>query len=242
MKAPKSEEKSRNGLSPAITADRPRGTARDGATATGTPDPVALRAVLNLPKAVVTVVKAEVRPAGEKERSTDLLPKAVVVADSQEQATTEGEGQNQTLKAEIAHLPMVGLDLDKAPDLAVYHPIELGNENDLVTVVSVLAQKLYPVLAALGVPTAGVENKLGLVHYKQNLIFSDLAALPVSSGVLREPIGRKLVIGTENEIPPIVARRMVDIEVRDNGQLSKESIANIAGGMKALPAARGARI
>lgn len=203
---------------------------------------MALRAVLHLPKTVVTVVKAEVGPTGEQERSADLLIQTVVVADRQEETATEGEGQYQALKAEIAQLPMIGLDLDKAPDLAVYHPVELGYEDDLVTVVPVLAQKLYPVLAALGVPAAGVENKLGLVHYKQNLIFSDLTAFPIGSSVLREPFGRKLVIRTENEILPIVARRMVDIEVRDNGQLSKERIAYVAGGVKALAAARGARI
>lgn len=230
------------GKVPAVTADRPRGAARDGATATGTPNPVALRAVLNLPKAVVTVVKAEVGPTGEKKRGVHLLPKAVVVADRQEETATEGEGQNQALKAEVAHLPMVGLYLDKTSYLAVYHPVELGNENDLVTIMAMLTQKLYPILTALGVPTAGVENKLGLVHYKQNLIFSDLTAFPIGSSVLREPFGRKLVIRTENEILPIVARRMVDIEVRDNGQLSKERIAYVAGGVKALAAARGARI
>ena len=108
---------------------------------------MALRAVLHLPKTVVTVIKAEVRPAGKKKRCTHLLAKAVVVADRQEQTATEGEGQYQALKTEIAQLPMVGLDLDKAPDLAVYHPVELGYEDDLIAVVPVLAQKLYPVLA-----------------------------------------------------------------------------------------------
>lgn len=226
-----------------MTADRPREAARDGATATGTPDPVALRAVLNLPKAVVTVVKAEVGPTGEQERSADLLIQTVVVADRQEETATEGEGQNQALKAEIAHLPMVGLYLDKTPNLTINHPIELGYENDLIAVVSVLTQELYPILAALGVPAAGVENKLGLIHYKQYLIFSDLTALPIGSSVLREPFGRKKIVGPIGEKLPVVARSVIDVEVGYNGHLTKpQSVAYVAGGVKALAAARGARI
>lgn len=226
-----------------MTADRPRRTARDGATATGTPDPVALRAVLHLPKAVVAVVKSEVRPTGEQERSADLLIQAVVVADRQEETATEGEGQNQALKAEIAHLPMAGLYLDQTSYLAINHPIELGYENDLVTIMAMLTQELNPVLTALGVPTAGVENKLGLVNYKQNLIFSDLAALPVSNSVLREPIGSKKIVGPIGEKLPVVARTVVYVKVGYNGHLPKpQSVAYVAGGVKALPAARGARI
>ena len=204
---------------------------------------MALRAVLHLPKTVVTVIKAEVRPAGKKKRCTHLLAKAVVVADRQEQTAMEGEGQYQALKTEIAQLPMVGLDLDKAPDLAVYHPVELGYEDDLIAVVPVLAQKLYPVLAALGVPAARVENKLGLVHYKQNLIFSDLTAFPIGSSVLREPFGRKKIVGPIGEKLPVVARSVVYVEVGYNGHLPKpQSVAYVAGGVKTLAAARGARI
>lgn len=204
---------------------------------------MALRAVLHLPKTVVTVIKAEVRPAGKKKRCTHLLAKAIVVADRQEQTATEGEGQYQALKTEIAQLPMIGLDLDKAPDLAVYHPVELGYEDDLIAVVPVLAQKLYPVLAALGVPAAGVENKLGLVHYKQNLIFSDLTAFPIGSSVLREPFGRKKIVGPIGEKLPVVARSVVYVEVGYNGHLPKpQSVAYVAGGVKTLAAARGARI
>ena len=193
---------------------------------------MALRAVLHLPETVVTVVKAEVGPTGEEKRGAQLLPKAVVVADRQEETATEGEGQNQALKAEIAHLPMVGLDLDKTSNLAINHPIELGYENDLIAVVSMLAQKLYPVLAAIGVPTAGVENKLGLVHYKQYLIFSDLATLPIGSCVLREPFGRKKIVGPIGEKLPVVARTVVYVEVGYNGHLPKpQSVAYVAGGV-----------
>ena len=138
---------------------------------------------------------------------------------------------------------MADLYLDQTSYLAINHPIELGYENDLIAVVSVLTQELYPVLTALGVPAAGVENKLGLVHYKQYLIFSDLATFPINSCVLREPFGRKKIVGPIGEKLPVVARTVVYIEVGYNGHLPKpQSVAYIAGGVKTLAAARGARI
>lgn len=213
-------------------------------TAHGDPRPRgALRAPLNAPETAVGVVQPEVPLAGQEEGRAHLLLETVVVGDGEEETAPEGKGQQKPLNAEIAHLPMVDLDLHKGADLTVYHPVELSNQDDLVAKMAMLAKELYPGHTLALVPVAAIEHQLGLVNHKKYPILPDLAALEVALRELYEEIGRKAHVVPVGEALGIALCVRVDVEVRDDGQLFHlQGVQNVAGGVQTLTAAGSAGV
>lgn len=213
-------------------------------TAHGDPRPRgALRAPLHAPETAVGVIQPEVPFAGQEKGRAHLLLKPVVVGDGEEETAPEGQGEQKPLHAEVTHLPMVDLDLHERADLAVYHPVELGNQDDLVAKMAMLAKELYPGHALALIPVAGVKNKLRLIYDKKYLILPDLAALEVALRELNEEIGIKIKVVPVGEALGIALCVRVDFEVRDDGKLfDAQGVQDIARGVKALPGAGGAAV
>ena len=134
---------------------------------------------------------------------------------------------------------MVHLDLHEAPDLPVYHAVELGYQHDLVAEVAVLAEELYPVHplpgAAPVLPGARVEHQLSLVYDEQDGVLAHLATLPVVLGELYEEFGRQIVVRFVGEPLAVAPRPGVHIEISYHGAaLSAKRIAYVAGGVEGL--------
>ena len=72
------------------------------------------------------------------------------------------------MPTKVGHLAMNELILNQAADLPVNHAVELGDQDDIVTQLSMLRKEAKPLLPAFLLPFTGIEKQLALVDHQQD--------------------------------------------------------------------------
>ena len=125
------------------------------------------------------------------------------------------------------------LMLDQTPDLPVNHPVELGDQNDIVTELSMLRKKAEPLRPAGLLPFPGIEEQLTLVDHQQDRSFLwRLVSKPLPA-VLDQEFGRHLVIGAICKVSSFILAEIYR-EVTDHRITQTRPIRNCPGTMQAL--------
>ena len=129
------------------------------------------------------------------------------------------------------------LILDKRADLPVYHPVELGHKDNIITEFPVLGEEGKPFFPAFCVPLPSVKKKLTLVYYQQN---TPLMERMVPEVVLRETHQkprREGIIGTIEELPrmPSLDPVICKIKVADTGPALGNLVIKDLGCVQRLP-------
>lgn len=110
-----------------------------------------------------------------KKLAANLFLHGIPYLDRDEQLAPAEQGEKFALKAKIADLAVNPFILDQAADLAVQHPIKLGNQDDLITKFPVLRKKAAPLRTVLLAPVAGIEKDLAFVDHQKDLSLLDAA-------------------------------------------------------------------
>ena len=63
------------------------------------------------------------------------------------------------------------LIFDQTSDLAVNHPVKLGDQDDIISELSMLREETEPFGPAILLPFTGIEQQLTLIDYQQDRSF-----------------------------------------------------------------------
>ena len=168
-------------------------------------------------QALEVVKKARrIVPGMEQFRSEPFLQRIPALY-RYEGLTAEEQRQDLTLPTEVGHLPMDVLIFDQTSDLTVNHPVELGEQDDIIAQLSMLrkegqplgpaidlpftgikeqlmlGEKLKPLVPVFPLPFTGVKKQLTLVDHQQNgilVLCSRPAAFEVLPGIVHKEFGR----------------------------------------------------
>lgn len=190
----------------------------------------------------VAVVEPEILFTLAHVLSTDESVHAVELLGANEQLATGEQGHHLAFPTQATQAAMDVLVLDQRAYLTVYHAVELGDEHDLIAVVTVLGKELDPLHAVLLTPLAAVEKKLGFVNDQEDIVLLDGLAVPVGHGEVIKVLRREVVVVDIGE-PIIALGVLVDRKIAHHGKLLvTQGLNDQLRGMQALAGAGSAGI
>ena len=129
------------------------------------------------------------------------------------------------------------LILDQAPDLAIDHPVELGDQDDIIAQMTMQRKKAKPFITADFLPFPGIKEQLTLINHKQNRSFLDPFITEVLPAVLDQELRSHLVIGAVGECSTFM-HTQIHREITDHWVAEPGPVLNCPGTMQALAGAR----
>ena len=95
-----------------------------------------------------------------------------------------------TPEAEVADFTMNLLILNKGPNLTIYHPVKLSNQNHVITILPMLREERQPFLPAFGIPFPSIKHQLTLVNHQEQATLTEWMARKVMPGEGYKHCGR----------------------------------------------------
>ena len=135
---------------------------------------------------------------------TDLLLERIPAFYRYEGLTAEHQGEHFALPAEIGHLPVDVLILNQAADVSVYHPVKLGDQDDIIAEFSMLRKETEPFVPPGLLPVPGIEQELTLIDHNEHGAFRDVFLPEAVKLELYEVVRGHLVIGAIGEVSSFV--------------------------------------
>ena len=122
---------------------------------------------------LVRIIKRIVFPVGfEKLRANSFFHR-VPDFDGNKQFTTRCEREELPPETEVTDLAVDLLILNQATDLTVDHSVELGNQDNIIAIFTMLREEGKPFLTALSIPFPGVKHQLTLVNHQQQTALTE---------------------------------------------------------------------
>ena len=175
-----------------------------------------------------------------KELAADFLLYRIPVLNRDEHLMKDHD-HKQAFSAEVCKLAVLVLGFYQRSDLTVEHSVVLGDQNDVVEIVAVLAEERYPLHAVAVQALAAVERYLRFVYDDNALMFA-VSCLEMLLGVAHEVIGGHIQSVDHHVLALVLLLVSVDLEVRDHGDISAKRAVYDLGGMVALAAPGSARV
>ena len=191
-------------------------------------------------KSLECIVNREYLLAQIKELAADFLLYRVPVLNRDEHLMKDND-HKQAFSAEVCKLAVLVLGFYQRSDLTVEHSVVLGDQNDVVEIVAVLAEERYPLHAVAVQALAAVERYLRFVYDDYALMFA-VSCLEMLLGVAHEVIGGHIQSVDHHVLALVLLLVSVDLEVRDHGDISAKRAVYDLGGMVALAAPGSARV
>ena len=175
-----------------------------------------------------------------KELAADFLLYRIPVLNRDEHLMKDND-HKQAFSAEVCKLAVLVLGFYQRSDLAVEHSVVLGDQNDVVEIVAVLAEEVDPLHAVAVQAFAAVERYLCFVYDDNALMFA-VSCLEMLLGVLHEEVRGHIQSVDHHVLALVLLLVPIDLEVCDHREISAERAVDDLGGVVALAAPGSARI
>lgn len=135
----------------------------------------------------VSIVQGIILPfALEKFRSDFLLHRIPDLDTDKELRGQEDRAEEHSTQTKVTYLPVYVLVFDQTSDLAVDHPVKLGNQDNVITIMPVQGKERQPFITSDLAPFTGVEHQLTLIHDQEKRSFLNFLALKILLGELNK--------------------------------------------------------
>ena len=127
--------------------------------------------------------------------------------------------------------------LDQTPDLAVDHPVELGDQDNVIAIMSVQCKKRQPFITSGLAPIPGIEHQLTLINDQEQRTLFYFFALEMFLGELNQKVRGNLKVTLVTEQLTLFLRDtvLVNREVAHSRTTSTEQMIQPFCYMQALP-------